>query len=105
MINRARAIAQMMGYESIDDTLEAIGDGELILLKVPEGARHRLADWLHEQAESLEGDEALEEDLNDLANGIELASELERYPGGADVCEIDLPHGWPSYCDKNRLNE
>jgi hypothetical protein len=105
MINRARAIAQMMGYESIDEILEAIGEGELIMLKVPESARQRLGDWLHEQAAALENDEALSEALSDLANGIDLAHELERYPSGADVCDIDLPHGWPSYCDKNRLNE
>jgi len=102
MINRAREIAQMMGYDSADATLEAIGRGELILVKVPDDLRLRLADWLraHAQEASLE-DTALGDVVEDLANGLEMALELVRYPVDTDVCDMDLPHGWPSYCDKS----
>jgi hypothetical protein len=49
MINRAREIAELMGYESVDDILEAIARGEVILLKVPESYRSRTSDWLHDR--------------------------------------------------------
>jgi hypothetical protein len=39
--------------------------------------------------------------LEELASGLDFFAELRRYPPGADVCEMDLPHGWPSYCDKD----
>ncbi len=105
MLNRAREITQMMGYESIDATLEAIGRGELVLLKIPEDNQIRVADWLRSQAAAVEEDEELVEALEDMADGLEFALELDRYPATADICEIDLPHGWPSYCDKRRLQE
>jgi hypothetical protein len=105
MLDRAREITQMMGYESIDETLEAIGRGELVLLKIPEDNQVRVADWLRSQASAVEEDEELVEALEDMADGLEFALELDRYPATADICEIDLPHGWPSYCDKQRLQE
>ena len=101
MIDRAREIAKMMGYESIDATLEAIGSGELILLKLPEEQRLLAAEWLHDKAPELQAeDEALAEALADIADSVELASELIRYPAQSDICEMNLPHGWPSYCEK-----
>ena len=30
--------------------------------------------------------------------------ELERYPVDTDVCDMNLPHGWPSYCDKEAIS-
>ncbi len=102
MINRAREIAQLMGYDSIDEILEAIGRGELILLKVPETYRGRTSDWLHDRIpEARAESEVLAETLKDIASGLDMAMELVRYPADSDVCEMDLPHGWPSYCDKS----
>ncbi len=104
LMNRARDIVQMMGYDTLDAALEAIGRGDLVLLKLPEGLQLRMAAWLHSQVEDVEKEDAeLAAALEDLADGLELAMELDRYPAAADICELDLPHGWPSYCDKNRL--
>lgn len=103
LLNRAREIAQMMGYDSIDATLEAIGRGELILLKFTENQQTRTTEWLRSHADEIEEDTELAEALEDLADGLEFAMELDRYPATADICEMDLPHGWPSYCDKRRL--
>jgi hypothetical protein len=102
MIDRAREIAQMMGYASIDATLEAIGKGELILLKMPEEERQDVAQWLRSRIpEVRDSAEELGDMLEELASGLDFFAELRRYPPGADVCEMDLPHGWPSYCDKD----
>ena len=101
MINRAREIAEMMGYEDLDAVLEAIGRGELILLKVPESSRGRTAKWLRERIPGVEEEsQELAGNLRDIANGLDMAMELVRYPADSDVCDMDLPHGWPSYCDK-----
>lgn len=101
MINRARDIAKMMGYDSIDAILEAIGRGELILLKMPDEQRLEVSNWLHKQVEPLKAqNEPLSDSVHDIADGLEFAMELQRYPANTDVCEMDLPHGWPSYCDK-----
>ncbi|MGC9520932.1 MAG: hypothetical protein ACP5HG_03500 [Anaerolineae bacterium] len=101
MIERAREIAKMMGYESIDATLEAIGRGELILLKVPDEQRVEAAGWMHGQVPEIRAkNEELAQTLDDIASGLEMAMELTRYPADTDVCDMDLPHGWPSYCDK-----
>ena len=100
MINRAREIAQMMGYNSIDATLEAIGRGELILLKVPESKRLEVANWVRSQVPEVRGEDAVLADvLDDIADGVEMAMELQHYPVDTDVCNMDLPNGWPSYCD------
>ena len=105
MINRAREIAQMMGYDSIDATLEAIGSGELILLKVSDESRLEIANWMREQVAEVRGeDEKLAEALDDVADGLEMAMELKQYPADTDVCDMDLPHGWPSYCDKTAIS-
>ncbi|MGC9357853.1 MAG: hypothetical protein ACP5GX_08305 [Anaerolineae bacterium] len=102
MVNRAREIVRVMGYESIDDAMKAIGEGELILLKMPPEIRHEVADWLWAHiAEIRAENEDLGDALEELASGLEFASELQRYPAGADICEMDLPHGWPSYCEKD----
>ena len=102
MIERAREIAQMMGYKSIDATLEAIGKGELLLLKVPEEERQDVAQWLRARIPEVRSvDEDLATTLEELASGLDFFAELRRYPPDADVCEMDLPHGWPSYCDKD----
>ena len=104
MINRAREIAEMMGYGSIDDTLEAIGRGELILLKVPGDQRLAVSNWIRSQVSEVRGkDEELAEVLDDMADSLDLALELTRYPADTDVCDLDLPHGWPSYCDKEAI--
>lgn len=104
MIDRARDIAQMMGYESTDATLEAIGRGEVILLKVPDERRLEIAAWLRKQMPELRAKRAeLADALDDLADGLELAMELTRYPADTDICDIHLPHGWPSYCDKTAI--
>lgn len=106
LLNRARDIAQMMGYDSIDATLEAIGRGDLILLKLSEGQQLKMAQWIRSQTAKVEEeDPELAEALEDLADGLEFAMELDRYPATSDICEMDLPHGWPSYCDKRRLQD
>ena len=102
MINRARDIAKMMGYDSIDAILEAIGRGDLILFKLDDEQRMEASDWLHKQIDAVDN-ELLGATLQDVANGIELAMELKRYPADTDVCEMDLPHGWPSYCERELL--
>jgi len=103
MINRAREIAQMMGYSSIDATLEAIGRGELILIKLADTQRHAVAEWLHAQAPVVRAkQEDLGDALEEVADGLDFALELERYPANSDICEMDLPHGWPSYCEKKQ---
>ncbi len=102
MINRAREIAQMMGYNNIDDTLDAIGHGELILLKISTEQRLKLSKWIMDRVPSVRGqDEDFGAALEDLADGIAFALELIRYPADTDICEMDLPLGWPSYCDKD----
>ena len=52
MINRAREIAQMMGYNSIDETLDAIGRGELILVKINDEQRLKLSRWIMDRVPS-----------------------------------------------------
>jgi hypothetical protein len=100
MINRAREIVEMMGYDNIDAALEAIGRGELILLKVPEQKRLDSANWVRSQVPEVRNvDAALADVLDDIADGVEMAMELQRYPVDTDVCDMDLPHGWPSYCE------
>jgi hypothetical protein len=104
MIDRAREIAQMMGYDSIDETMEAIGQGELILLKVPDQTRLEVIAWIRRQVPEVRNEQpALADALDDIANGLDMALELTRYPADTDVCELDLPHGWPSYCDKDAI--
>ena len=56
MINRAREIAQMMGYNSIDDTLNAIGRGELILLKINDEQRLKIARWIMDRVATVRGE-------------------------------------------------
>ena len=74
MINRAREIAQMMGYSSIDDTLNAIGRGELILLKINDEQRLKIARWIMDRVATVRGeDEDLGDALEDLADGIAFA--------------------------------
>jgi hypothetical protein len=105
MIDRAREIGKMMGYEDLDAILAAVGRGELILLKVPPEERLDVAEWLRHQIPQVRGAEpALANSLDDIADGLDLAMELTRYPADTDVCDLHLPHGWPSYCDKNELS-
>lgn len=102
MIDRAREITQMMGYNSIDETLDAIGRGELILLKVNDEQRLKLSRWIMEKVPTIRAQDGdLAASLEDLADGIAFAHELMRYPADTDICEMDLPLGWPSYCDKD----
>jgi hypothetical protein len=102
MITRAREMTQMMGYKSIDETLGAIGRGELILVKIDEDLRLKLSQWIMNRVPAVRAeDEDLADALDDLAEGIAFAHELERYPADTDICEMDLPLGWPSYCDKD----
>lgn len=104
MINRGREITRMMGFTSIDATLEAIGRGELILIKMDAEQRLHVAEWLHGQIAALaDADPVLAAALDDITDGIELALELTRYPADTDICEMDLPHGWPSYCERSLL--
>jgi hypothetical protein len=84
--------------------MEAIGRGELILLKVPEDTRLNVAKWIRQQVPPVRDDqEILADALDDIADGLDMAQELTRYPADTDVCEMDLPHGWPSYCDKDAI--
>jgi hypothetical protein len=104
MIDRARDIVKAMGYDSIDATLEAIGTGDLILVKVDADQRLKAAEWLQARIAAVRGaDETLADTLEDIADGLEFALELMRYPADADVCEMDLPNGWPSYCERSVL--
>lgn len=104
MINRARDIAKTMGYSSIDAILEAIGNGELILVKATEGRRAKTAEWIRERLATVRGEDAgIAATLEDFADALELATELAHYPADADICDIDLPHGWPSYCERSVL--
>ncbi len=106
MIDRARQITKMMGYDSIDETLAAIGSGELVLLKLPEQERLQASQWLRARIPAVRSeDEILAEILDDVADGLDMAMELTRYPVDTDVCEMNLPHGWPSYCDKEAIVE
>jgi hypothetical protein len=91
-----------MGYEDTDELLRAIGKGDLVVLKVAEGDRLKLAEWLHGHSDAA-GDGEVAKALEDIAAGLELSLELERYPAGSDICDLDLPHGWPSYCDRSVL--
>lgn len=105
MIDRARDIVKMMGYDSVDAVLEAISRGEVILLKVPDSVRLGVAQWLRGQAPGLRAENrVLADALDDMADGLDLAMELTRYPEDSDVCDMDLPYGWPSYCDKDALS-
>ena len=102
MIDRGRDIAKTMGYNSIDAVLEAIGSGDLILVKVAGDQRLKTAEWLQARLPVVRAeDEALATTLEDIADGLEFALELTRYPADADVCEMDLPNGWPSYCERS----
>jgi len=93
-----------MGYDSVDAVLDAIGSGELILVKVAEDQRLKTAEWIWERLPVVRGaDEDLATTLEDIADALELAMELAHYPLGADVCDIHLPHGWPSYCERSVL--
>ena len=104
MINRARDIAKTMGYDSIDAILEAIGSGELILVKVAGDQRLKAAEWLQAHLPVVRAEEeSLATTLEDIADSLEFALELTRYPADADVCEMDLPHGWPSYCERGAI--
>lgn len=104
MIDRARDIAKTMGYNSVDAILEAIGSGELILVKAIEGQRAKTAEWIRARLALVRGDDAgVAATLADIADALDLATELAHYPVGADVCDLDLPHGWPSYCERSVL--
>jgi hypothetical protein len=105
MIERAREIAQMMGYDGIDAMLEAIGGGEVILFKVSNEQQLEVANWLRNQIPELRAEkEDLANSLDDMADGLELAMELTHYPIDTDVCDMNLPHGWPSYCHKTAIS-
>ncbi len=105
MINRGRQIAQMMGYKNTDELLKAIGKGDLILVKMNAEDRLDVAEWLRDQAPDIQvEDEALSDSLEELASGLEFAMELQRYPADSDICNLDLPYGWPSYCDRTTLS-
>ncbi len=104
MIDRARDIARTMGYSSIDAILEAIGSGELILVKATEGRRAKTAEWIRERLATVRGEDAgLAGTLEDIADALDLATELAHYPADADICDMDLPYGWPSYCERSVL--
>jgi len=104
MIDRARDIAKTMGYTSVDAILEAIGSGELILVKATEGRRSKTAEWIRGRLAVARGEDAgVAATLEDIADALDLATELAHYPVDADVCDMDLPHGWPSYCERSVL--
>ncbi len=106
MIDRAREIAKMMGYTSLDTLLEAIGQGDVILLKIADAQRLTASRWIRQQLPDLRWtDAALATALDDIADGLDMALELTRYPVDSDVCDLDLPNGWPSYCDKEALSQ
>lgn len=104
MIDRAWDIAKTMGYSSIDAILEAIGSGELTLVKVTEGQRSKTAEWIREHLAIARGEDAgVAGTLEDIAEALDLAMELAHYPADADICDMDLPYGWPSYCERSLL--
>jgi hypothetical protein len=104
MIDRAREIAKMMGYDSMSEVWEGIGSGTLVLMKIPEQRQLQAAEWLIDHVPEVRAeDEELADVLEEIAQGLEFAMELRRYPADTDICEMDLPHGWPSYCEKGAL--
>ncbi len=104
MINRGSEIVKMMGYDTTEALLDAIGKGEVTLVKFPASGQLQAANWLREQLPAVRGrNAALADALEELGNGLEFSLELEHYPADSDVCEMDLPHGWPSYCEKERI--
>lgn len=106
MIDRGQEIAKGMGYESADEVLDAIGRGELILLKLPDQQRLETSKWIRQRIPAVRGsNETLAEILDDIADGLDMALELSRYPADTDICEMDLPFGWPSYCDKDMIKK
>ena len=104
MSKHAQDITRMMGYDSCEQALDAVGAGELILVKVPETARQSLTRWLREQANTVT-DTELASIIHDIVKSVNMASELERYPEDVDVCDMNLPDGWPSYCDKDLVEK
>ena len=75
------------------------------MLKVAESRRLKAAEWLRSQIAGVRWEDAeLAATLEDVADGLELALELTHYPVDADVCDLDLPHGWPSYCERSLLD-
>ena len=77
----------------------------MILLKVPERKRLETADWVRSQVPEIRDEDAVLADvLDEIADGVEIAMELQRYRVDTDVCGADLTHGWPSYCDKSALS-
>lgn len=104
MIDRARDIAKTMGYASVDAILEAIGSGELILVKATEGQRSKTAAWIRSRLAGARGEDAgVAATLGDIADALDMATELAHYPADADICDMDLPYGWPSYCERSVL--
>jgi hypothetical protein len=106
MTDRAREMARILGYDGLDALLDAIGQGEVILLKVPESQRLTASKWIRQQIPDLRwADTSLATTLDDIADGLDMALELIRYPIDSDVCDLNLPNGWPSYCDKDALSQ
>ena len=105
MDNRGRDIAKMMGYENTESVFEAVGQGDLLLVKLDDAQKQSVSEWLHKQISAVESeDELLAATLHDIADSVELALELKRYPADIDICEMELPHGWPSYCERSLLD-
>ena len=71
-------------------------------MKINDEQRLKIARWIMDRVATVRGeDEDLGDALEDLADGIAFALELMRYPADTDICEMNLPLGWPSYCDKD----
>jgi len=103
MFERAKEIAEMLGYTSTNELLTAIGSGDVIVLKVPNTERLPASKWLRGQAPEIHRqDDALGSTLEAIAAGLDFAMELKHYPSGSDICDMDLPNGWPSYCDQTK---
>lgn len=96
-MGRLERIIELFGYKQAQELLNAIERGELAVVKLPGALKVQTAVWLREQAEQAPAE--FRGALNEIAGALEYAHTLDRYP--VDVCDLDAPPGWPSYCERD----
>ncbi len=95
-MQRLEKILTLFGYKETQELLDAIERGELAVVKLPGTLKLQTAQWLRAQAE--QAPEEYQPALKEIAGSLEYAHTLDRYP--VDVCDLDAPPGWPSYCSR-----